>query len=288
MLEYKKEVCEEILSDEKWIKRQESLGKKVDLEDEKIDVAMSTKILEQSIRVVEGKPIYLTEEQWDWLYDYILCMHEPNLWCNYIANLGFESESEEDAATDDWWKSLIKYTALFEEDIDSFLETSMPSESFRCVGCNKELEMRHMRVSVQLSWDQKIDCISAFKDEIHWLKTDKPDEGWLLDSLDNWDCDSDRPKNPLPSDRKKILILLRNARRILEKTPGTATLFLDPYTTRILYDALESHYYDGEYDDYDDATQILEILDKDVFPQMEKPLCGSCAGEGICHICNDG
>ena len=54
-------------------------------------------------------------------------------------------------------------------------------------------------------------------------------------------------------------------------------MFLDLYSTEVLCDVLEL--YDGEYD------EILEMMKKDVFPQMEKPLCGSCAGEGICMIC---
>jgi hypothetical protein len=46
---------------------------------------------------------------------------------------------------------------------------------------------------------------------------------------------------------------------------------------------LESYQSDGE----DDVGQILEMLKKDVLPQMEKPLCWSCAGQGICIICKD-
>jgi hypothetical protein len=72
------------------------------------------------------------------------------------------------------------------------------------------------------------------KDEIHWLKTDKPDDGWFSVVLDNWDWDLDRSKNPLPWNWEKILILLRNAYRILKGTPLGLHVFFDPYAIRIL------------------------------------------------------
>ena len=115
--------------------------------------------------------------------------------------------------------------------------------------------------SSQLVLNQKIDCIRILKEEIHYLKTYKPDEGWFSYSLNNWDWDLYRPKNPLPWNRERILMLLRNAYRTLRGTPLGLQVFLDPYTVRILHSALESKQYDGENDEYDDdIVQILEIL----------------------------
>jgi len=261
--------------------------------------------------VKEDKPIYLTEEQWDWLYDHLIDANENIIFfLNVYKNLPSYRRLEErlDSKTEgemdrlyynclgEWLSSLKEYTYLFEKDIDSFFETIMPSESFRCVGCNKELEVRHMRVSVwsrdltnesdessQLVLDQKRMCISILKDQIYWIKTDKPDDGcWWENALDNWDLDLDRPKNTLPWNREKILMLLRNAYRKLGKTPLGHHVFLDPYTIRILDHLLAIYQLD-----YKGVTQIVEMLGKNISSQMEKPLCWRCSGAGVCHICND-
>ena len=218
----KREEYSRSLPNSKWLRNMLE-NHNEDLKDDKefeYEVTMSEKILEQSVRVVEGKPIYLTEEQWDWLYDEILYMRRDLFFgLEYLCNQGV-AEEERDAAFDDWCESLDYYTTLFEKDIDSLLET-LPFETFRCVGCNKELEKKHMRISIwsrndqsdessQLICSQKIHCRSILEKEIHHLKTDKPDDGWFSYAFGNCDDDGE-PKNPLPWDREKILTLLRNA-----------------------------------------------------------------------------
>jgi hypothetical protein len=59
MLEYKKEICEGIVSDKEWIKREKSLGRKVNLKYEKIDLKMSTKILEQEGLIMSTFQIFV-------------------------------------------------------------------------------------------------------------------------------------------------------------------------------------------------------------------------------------
>ena len=69
------------LPNSRWLRNMLKLEKEssgdlvTDKEDGKIwkyALATSTKILQQCVMIPEGKPIYLTEEQQDWLYDYIL------------------------------------------------------------------------------------------------------------------------------------------------------------------------------------------------------------------------
>lgn len=277
ILEYKKEVYRLILTDGKYNPKSHILEYKTGLK-------ISGKILKQCVRVVEGKPILFTEKQWDWLYELLLELHSrPDLcYSVFKEKLGSEckSELEEEDMFEEWGSLLNKYIDLFEKDINSFLKTSMPNETFRCVSCNKELEMRHSRIvlwsrnladeseeSENLALNQKINCIRILDYMIHWIETDKPVD--VKTSLWN---------------REEILMLLRNAYRILKGTPLGLQVFFDPYTVEELYHALDS--YQSEEDD--DVKQILEMLKKNVQPQMDKPLCWSCAGQGICIFCNEG
>jgi hypothetical protein len=118
--------------------------------------------------------------------------------------------------------------------------------------------------SDRLVWDQKTKCIDILVDMIEWIETDKPDD--VKTSLWN---------------RKEILMLLRNAYRILKGTPLGLQVFFDPYTIEVFYKALKCM--SGE----DDVKQILEMLKKNVQPQMDRPLCWSCTGQGVCFVCND-
>jgi hypothetical protein len=78
----------------------------------------SSEILHRCVGIGEGKPICLTEEQWHWLYGYILLIHRSDLWYDYIASLGLSESKEEN----DCCETLNKYTELFKEDIDSFFK----------------------------------------------------------------------------------------------------------------------------------------------------------------------
>ena len=217
--------------------------------------------------IPEGKPIYLTEEQWDWLYDYILYANrDMDLWQFHKPDLGEEHNLKEKWAEEDameaYFSSLREYTNLFEKDINSFLETNMPNETFRCVGCNKKLMMRHMRVVVEISKDQKIWMGDLLKDQINFFKA-YGNEDLIFPTLDDW------------SDREKILMLLRNAYRIICKTPRGSESYFDPYTVKILYDVVD--YYANMNNDYD-AEMTIEMIIKAISSQMEKPLCRFCVG----------
>jgi len=142
----------------------------------------------------------------------------------------------------------------------------MPNETFRCVGCDKELEKRHMRISIKLPVDQKIDCISILNDEIDCIKSGEYDDPGF--------------------DGEKVLMLSRNAYRILRGNPMGYPVYFDPYTLSILYDAIEAMKVSFADDDTGNLERIMGILSHSM-TQMEKPLCGSCAGEGICVICNE-
>src|SRR5215467_5311506 len=88
------------------------------------DLTMCEQILEQSVRVVEGEPIYLTEEQWDRLHDYILDMRQdpfsgPNCLRSILGVEKYEALTEEEQvkAVIEWGSSLDEYTDLFKRDI---------------------------------------------------------------------------------------------------------------------------------------------------------------------------
>jgi hypothetical protein len=68
---------------------------------------------------------------------------------------------------------------------------------------------------MRLVWDQKLECIKILKGEISALKTGTTG-CWLVKRDD---------------DKKTLLILLRNAYRILKGTPMGWQVFFDPTTT---------------------------------------------------------
>ena len=103
----------------------------------KIELKILTKIFEQCFMVRDGKPIYLTEEQWDWSYDHLLDAHSDIMYfLNYYNNLSFYRHLEEklDLKTevemdklfshseDELLSSFQEYMDLFEKDFDSFSE----------------------------------------------------------------------------------------------------------------------------------------------------------------------
>ena len=118
---------------------------------------LAAKILEQCTKVKEGKSILLTKMQCHWLdLKFWWCNdHPPFILCHDNC----DKYRRRGATFAKWHQSM----ELIQDEIAFPSFTPLPSEeewkkcsngvidTFRCVNCDKELELRHMKVSMQLS-----------------------------------------------------------------------------------------------------------------------------------------
>jgi len=63
------EVWRVVVADEEWQKDNKDEAEYI--QERKIDLEISTKILEQCIKTGKDKPVLLTEMQWDWMYKFL-------------------------------------------------------------------------------------------------------------------------------------------------------------------------------------------------------------------------
>lgn len=151
-----------------------------------------------------------------------------------------------------------KYLELIEDEIAFPSSTPLPSEEewkkcsdgtnvvFRCVGCDKELESRHMRVSMQLSAEQR-----------KWLK-------WRLECEVKSQAKYKRSllKGETDINTRFILKLMSNAIRILSTTPKNSMVLFDPYTISILVEECERY--------LKEEPNILRNLDQENLEGLDK------------------
>lgn len=251
--------------------------------------------MEQCTKVGEGKSILLTIMECHW-FDYTFWWgdrHPPFDICHSYC----DKYRRRGATFTKWYHSMDKYMKLIQDEIAFPSFTPLPSEeewkeycsdgvidTFRCVNCDKKLELRHMRISIQLSIDQR-----------KWLKDIFPD--YIKDGA-------------IEFGRIFDLKLMNNFIKTLSTTPKKNVVLFDPFTLGMLDEMFEDYkeiepsvlkhitdarregkqYYEGIDNnqllenfnrDLEMMSIFIEIFEEYASPQMEKPLCCQCINDRI-------
>jgi len=193
---------------------------------------LGEKILEQCVKTGENKLVSLSKVQCHWLeWQFYFCHNHP---CPIAGGM---PERRPGATYAKWRQSLHKYMELIKGELAFPTSTPPPSEEewqrcsdtadkyFICDGCDKELEPRHLRASIQLSAEQR-----------EWLK------GRLKNDIK---CHARYNRSLLNGymdiHTRFFLKLMNNAISILNNTPKNSVILFDPYTISFLSEECERY-----------------------------------------------